>query len=186
MVMPLPIGHPDAIPAVCAAHISILRLYILQSGLCVTSAAFAYQAANVGQFVPCGIHSACPVLSGGGRRMLADHSRKAVAALSRAIWERKARTMPTKKVGNVPGLFAYSGISMPGSSFAKKAVSTTRQSSPNFINANKKKTRERAQNLRTTVFLYWIKYWLKTLVPVQPPPRVGTATAASRYSHRRL
>ena len=121
-----------------------------------------------------------------GGQMLADHSRKTVHALSRAIWERKARTMPTKKVGNVPGLFACSGISMPGSFFAKKAVSTTRQSSPNFINANKKKTRERAQNLRTTVFLYWIKYWLKTLVPVQPPPRVGTATAASRYNHRRL
>ena len=80
-----------------------------------------------------------------GGQMLADHSRKTVAALPCAIWERKARTMPTKKVGNVPGLFAYSGISMPGSFFAKKAVSTTRQSSPNFINANKKKTRERAQ-----------------------------------------
>ena len=138
----------------------------------------------MGQFVPCGIHSACPVLSGG--QMLADHSRKTVAALPCAIWERKARTMPTKKVGNVPGLLAYSGASMPGSFFAQKAVSTTRQSSPNFINANKKKTRKRAQNLRTTVFLYWIKYWLKTLVPVQTPPRVGTDTAASRYNHRRL
>ena len=84
------------------------------------------------------------------------------------------------------GPVACSGISMPGSFFAKKAVSTTRQSSPNLINANKKKTRERAQILRTTRFLYWIKYWLNTLVPVQPPPRVGTATAASRYSHRRL
>lgn len=41
--------------------------------------------------------------------MLADHSRKTVAALSCAIWERKARTMPTKKVGNVPGLFAFGG-----------------------------------------------------------------------------
>ena len=61
------IGHPDGISTVCAAHISILRLFILQSGLCVTSAAFVYQAANVGQFVPCGIHSACPVLSGGGK-----------------------------------------------------------------------------------------------------------------------
>ena len=80
-----------------------------------------------------------------GGQMLAVTGRKTVAALSRAIWERKARTMPTKKVGNVPGLFAYSGIRMPGSFFAKKAVSTTRQSSPNFINANKKKTRERAQ-----------------------------------------
>ena len=77
--------------------------------------------------------------------MLAVHGRKTVHAPSHAILARKARTMPTKKVGNVPGLFAYSGISMPGSFFAKKAVSTTRQSSPNFINANKKKTRERAQ-----------------------------------------
>ena len=74
-----------------------------------------------------------------GGQMLAVTGRKTVAALSRAIWERKARTMPTKKVGNVPGLFAYSGASMPGSFFAKKAVSTTRQSSPNFINANKKR-----------------------------------------------
>ena len=121
----------------------------------------------------------------GGGVMLAVHGRKTVAALPCAIWERKARTMPTKKVGNVPGLFAYSGASMPGSFFAKKAVSTTRQSSPNFINANKKKTRERAQ-ICALLFLYWIKYWLKTLVPVQPPPRVGTATAASRYNHRRL
>ena len=118
-IVATPIGHPDAIPAVCAAHISILRLFISQSGLCVTSAAFVHQAANVGQFVPCGIHSACPVLSGGGV-MLAVHGRKTVDALSRAIWERKARTMPTKKVGNVPGLFAYSGASMPGSFFAKK------------------------------------------------------------------
>ena len=55
-----------------------------------------------------------------------------------------------------------------------------------FYKCQQKKTRERAQNLRTTVFLYWIKYWLKTLVPVQTPPRVGTATAASRYNHRRL
>ena len=55
-----------------------------------------------------------------------------------------------------------------------------------FHKCQQKKTRERAQNLRTTVFLYWIKYWLKTLVPVQTPPRVGTTTAASRYNHRRL
>ena len=39
--------------------------------------------------------------------MLAVHGRKTVAALSRAIWERKARTMPTKKVGNVPGLLVF-------------------------------------------------------------------------------
>ncbi len=54
--------------------------------------------------------------------MLAVTGRKTVPALSRDIWERKARTMPTKKVGNVPGLFAYSGISMPGSFFAKKSA----------------------------------------------------------------
>lgn len=126
------------IPNGMCAHISILRLSILESVLTATSAAFVCQAANVGQLMLCGIHSACPVLSGGGQ-MLADHSRKTVAALPCAIWERKARTMPTKKVGNVPGLLAYSGASMPGSFFAQKAVSTTRQSSPNFINANKKR-----------------------------------------------
>ena len=59
--------HPDGIPAVCAAHISILRLSTLESGLCVTIAAFVCQAANAGQFMPCGIHSACTVLSGGGK-----------------------------------------------------------------------------------------------------------------------
>ena len=57
-----------------------------------------------------------------GGQMLADHSRKTVAALSCAIWERKARTIPTKKVGTVPGLFAYSGIRMPGSFFPQKAL----------------------------------------------------------------
>ena len=52
---------------------------------------------------------------------------------------KKSLDKPHQKNGNMPGLFAYSGASMPGSFFAKKAVSTTRQSSPNFINANKKR-----------------------------------------------
>ena len=47
--------HPDGISTACAAHISILRLFISQSGLCVASAAFVYQAANAGQLVPCGV-----------------------------------------------------------------------------------------------------------------------------------
>ena len=150
-----------------------------------TSAAFVCQAANVGQLMLCGIHSACPVLSGGGKCWQCMAVRPLLPF--RALFgKEKPGQCPPKKLGMYRACFAYSGASMPGSFFAKKAVSTTRQSSPNFINANKKKTRERAQNLRTTVFLYWIKYWLKTLVPVQPPPRVGTATAASRYNRRRL
>ena len=55
-----------------------------------------------------------------------------------------------------------------------------------FYKCQQKKDKRACATLRTTVFLYWIKYWLKTLVPVQTPPRVGTDTAASRYSHRRL
>ena len=55
------------IPNGMYAHISILRLSILESVLTATSAAFVYQAANVGQLMLCGIHSACPVLSGGGK-----------------------------------------------------------------------------------------------------------------------
>ena len=138
-----------------------------------------------------------------GGQMLAVHGRKTVCALKFSCVQnegwganvgaaelhdrccpfvrylgKKSPDNAHQKSRDCTGPVACSGISMPGSFFAKKAVSTTRQSSPNFINANKKKTRERAQNLRTTVFLYWIKYWLKTLVPVQPPPRVGTTTAA--------
>lgn len=55
------------IPNGMYAHISILRLSILESVLTATSAAFGCQAANVGQLMLCGIHSACPVLSGGGK-----------------------------------------------------------------------------------------------------------------------
>ena len=55
------------IPNGMCAHISILRLSILESVLTATSAAFVCQAANVGQLMLCGIHSACPVLSGGGK-----------------------------------------------------------------------------------------------------------------------
>ena len=107
------------IPNGMCAHISILRLSILESVLTATSAAFVCQAANVGQLMLCGIHSACPVLSGGGQ-MLADHSRKTVAALPCAIWERKARTMPTKKVGNVPGLLLVLASACRGHSLPKK------------------------------------------------------------------
>ena len=114
MVMPLPIGHPDAIPAVCAAHISILRLSILQSGLCVTNAAFVHQAANVGQLMLCGIHSACPVLSGGGQ-MLGPQNCTTVAALSCAIWERKARTNPTLKSRDCTGPACFSRFFGAGS-----------------------------------------------------------------------
>ena len=92
---------------------------------------------------------------------------------------------PPKKLGMCRACLLVLASACRGNSLPKKAVSTTRQSSPNFINANKKKTRERAQ-ICALLFLYWIKYWLKTLVPVQTPPRVGTATAARKYRARRL
>lgn len=57
-----------------------------------------------------------------GGQMLADHSRKTVAALPCAIWERKARTMPTKKVGNVPGLLLVLGTVCRGHSLPKKVM----------------------------------------------------------------
>ena len=115
------IGHPDGIPAVCAAHISILRRLILQPGLCVTSAAFVCQAANVGQFVPCGIHSACPVLSGGaanvGGAKLHDRCCPSVRYLGK-----KSPDNAHQKSWECTGPVACSGISMPGSFFAKKSA----------------------------------------------------------------
>ena len=48
-------GHPYGIHAVSVGHISILRLFIFQSGYLVASAAFVYLVANVGQLVPCGV-----------------------------------------------------------------------------------------------------------------------------------
>ena len=122
----------------------------------------------------------------GGRRMLADHSRKTVAALLRAIWARNGPDNAHQKSWECAGPVCLFWHQHAGVILCQKSSFHHPAKFAQFHKCQQKKTRERAQNLRTTVFLYWIKYWLKTLVPVQTPPRVGTDTAASRYNHRRL
>ena len=119
--------YPDGIHTVCVAHISILRLFILQSGQCVTSAAFVYQAAIWGHFgcmafirlapfyqggqmlavhgrkTVCALKFSCVQNEGWGGQMLGPQNCTTVAALSCAIWERKARTMPTLKSRDCTG-----------------------------------------------------------------------------------
>ena len=112
--MPLPIGHPDAIPAVCAAHISILRLFILQSGLCVTSAAFRVSGGECGPVLgvwhPFGLPS--PIRGG---VMLAVHGRKTVHALSCAIWARNGPDKPALKSRDCTGPACFSRFFGAGS-----------------------------------------------------------------------
>ena len=130
-----------------------------------------------GRKTVCALKFSCVQNEGWGGKCWGRRIARPLLAFRCAIWERKGRTNPIKKNGNMPGLFAYSGIRMPGSFFAKKAVSTTRQSSPNFINANKKR-QESVRKFAHYCFSLLDKILVKDIGS-------GTATAASRYSHRR-
>ena len=119
------------IPNGMCAHISILRLSILESVLTATSAAFVCQAANVGQLMLCGIHSACPVLSGGGKCWQTIAVRPLLPF--RALFgKEKPGQCPPKKLGMYRACLLILGPVCRGHSLPKKSDGRWRNNAQRF------------------------------------------------------
>ena len=113
-----------------------------------------------------------------GGQMLAVHGRKTVAVLSCAIWERKARTMPTKKSWECTGPFCLFWGQYAGVILCQKSSFHHPAKFAQFHKCQQKKDKRACAKFAHYCFSLLDKILVKDIGS-------GTATAASRYSHRR-